>query len=284
MEIKSPEMRSPALAEVEKFVTRIWEHPLVDQRTQEYREKGIPAIEGLMMRKGIKPEDFIAIPYGSVRWSVKSSKEGKGTKEPSDFDVFLIFRDEETESLAVRTYGGLLFRDCRFSFGGSRTLTEIETHKDLSPFMPGNVTQLEVNLLLTPDDYIAGNLELARQLRVNAVKYFKDNFYLEFFFEKDFKNWPDVPMHNLDDIGYVNLETKPSHWYRHRVKGRRERFFSRLSERSKASHDPEAYIKSFIKSYRAINPPNFSTFRDGILSSGGSLSIDSRYSAHGIGY
>lgn len=62
MESESQGECSPASSRilVEKFVTRVWEHPLLDERTRRLRKNALETIVAMLSSQGIKKDSYFA--------------------------------------------------------------------------------------------------------------------------------------------------------------------------------------------------------------------------------
>lgn len=63
------EKLSPSVFEVRKFVTTVWNNPLLDQETIQFRDRAREGLVEFLRRSKIDPENVIAIPYGSILWT-----------------------------------------------------------------------------------------------------------------------------------------------------------------------------------------------------------------------
>lgn len=292
------ENKSQALTEVEKFLTLLWEHPLVDMQTRDYRTRGIEGTEKLVASLGINSDDYVAVPYGSIRWSVKSPVESKETAKPSDFDIYLIIKNEQVYKEIWKVNGEVLFEDCVLQFQSALTLDDIKNHTQQVAITPE-----EMNFLLTPDEYVIGNLDLARQVRIGAINssniypntdraWNNKKGYLHTVFYKDFKNWPAVPDERVWawdpsrglTMTDVKKESREKWNYQKEHKGRLHRFLDRLRLRAQQTRNPNVFINRFMEAYQNLELPDFSVYKEAILASRGELHIDTNYTAHGVGY
>src|SRR5260221_13438975 len=82
-----------ALQEVEKFITRIWEHPLLDEQTRQHRQHGKEVLTKFMYDYGSAssyPDKYFGVPFGSTRMI---------TEKGSDYDFDLYVTQEHQRAL-----------------------------------------------------------------------------------------------------------------------------------------------------------------------------------------
>ncbi|OGG03731.1 hypothetical protein A2W14_05065 [Candidatus Gottesmanbacteria bacterium RBG_16_37_8] len=165
-------------------------------------------------------------------------------------------------------YGKLEFHDVLTANDATQSL-------GISKFFP---------LLLTPDDYIAGNINFAQELRrflASRMKidgtHFDPNAIwdtaehldaaIKDFFIIYFKGWP-----------FIVHELSPK-----KIKEKQDRFGKILDERaSQAKIIPkQAYKTKFLSSLNKITPPNLDVFLNALAYSDGKLRIRKIYGATG---
>ncbi|MFZ2202582.1 MAG: hypothetical protein WAV56_04285 [Microgenomates group bacterium] len=81
--------------EIRRFVTRVWEHPLVDEVTRRHRKQAKQKLSDILQKHGFDKESFITVPVGSLVWA---------TDEQSDYDYQLIFRSNEDSENAYAIF------------------------------------------------------------------------------------------------------------------------------------------------------------------------------------
>ncbi|SRR5258708_1164264 len=258
--------------DVERFVTRVWEHPLVDDITRKRREEGKRAFSTVLQERGLNQANYIGIPVGGIVWLAT---------ENSDVDFIPIAKDKEAADAleAVRKkeishrYGagkdilsiskeGEIPCDIEIFFGDSNKpipTAEAINEDTLSSFE---------KLLFTPNEYIAGEEELADTLRLALINNAYAKQQLEIGLSWGFYNY----VHWKDNIN-IKLGENP--------RKREERFSDALENRAQQSHSPGAYKKKFNESLELIKPPSFSVFQQALQETNGNLSINQRFAAQG---
>lgn len=240
-----------ALDEVESFVTKIWQHPLLDERTIEHRKNGLDEMNKLLQENNL--EDSFAVLVGSSIWI---------TTEKSDWDFILYQTNPDTTThIDVKNPNINIIE--RRSVQQSAVF-EFEKHFDL---------------LVTPDEYIAGNVNLARRVRhLILSKLVLDGHSLEGWKGKQNQARFDNYFRDVIRGWYAFLD------YDHnKAEERTNRVKRHLEERAKLSNmSPEKYYMEFNAALNRIKPPDINTFCDAMQYTKGALNIDVRKSAQNI--
>jgi len=171
------------------LVNMLWEHPLLDGLTRKHRANFRLEAEKMIRHFGDEPDNYVLVPEGSLVWLVG---------EDSDFD-FEMFRSE-----SGKITGDNLWDIEEFNPG----LRINNTIWKISDIFESGPREWEIfsSLLITPDRYLVGNVELARQTRMELVgKLERANQTEREVFEGWFGqhldkmiNWP-----KLDETGFV---------------------------------------------------------------------------------
>lgn len=249
--------------QVRQFVTRVWEHPLVDNQTREHRKLAKTKLQFILEQFGVDPSTYITIPVGSVIWA---------TDKDSDFDYHLVLKDMtvldsvDKESLKVRL---------------EEEKVNIVTLYDLESACSDRVNLIV--LLLTPDDYIGGNIQIVQDLRLKAVSYLKEqvvgvNTYedpeetINQYFDLFFRNWSD----ESSFLARSFRRGKPSD------RNRSARISSRLEQRAQQTHNPERYKATFEKARNELRVPDLDMYSKAMINTQGALNLSPQHVAVGI--
>jgi hypothetical protein len=262
------EYATPPSEQVGKFVTRIWEHPLVDQETRNHRELAKAKLVNILSDFGVDTNSFITIPVGSLIWATDSQ---------SDYDYQLVFGTKEQHRQALDT---LKPREKEFferlKQEKAKVIPNFPVYADDFVDPPKCA-----NFLFTPDEYIGGNIQLARDLRKKAVERMKYDDYTqsdwEFVvgsrFEIFFTKWDDLSLH----LSWQYKDKKDD-----AKRDRTRRIEERLKLKSQQSHNPSLYMKRFNEARQSMHIPDLRTYSEAINSSSGALHISPKYAAIGI--
>lgn len=132
------EYTSSPLEQVRQFVTKVWEHPLVDEQTRKHRELAKTKLDILLKKFGVDPLTYITIPVGSLIWA---------TDEKSDFDYQLALLHKDTlNSIDQKSLRSELDRE-------GVNIVKIYNFDEAFQDKVDSII-----LLLTPDNYIGGEI------------------------------------------------------------------------------------------------------------------------------
>ncbi len=241
--LEKVEFRPSPVQEVQKFVTRMWEHPLLDQKTIQHRQRGKDALATLFSANNLSDLPYVGVPVGSEIWIVDQN---------SDFD-FIVFTPHGYKLYAE--IGNLI------QSVGNNTVVHIinafdSVLKDGKPLWGDYIS-----ILLTPDEYVLGDAELARQLRHSLVDKLEREqkadalWSLATDYGNSFRSWP------------------------HSTEKRRIRFEKQLRARSERSSKPHKWQRYFQEAAIALELPPFAVYRDAIRQTNGALHLNPRYKA-----
>lgn len=228
---------------VERFVTRVWEHPLVDEATRQHRLRGRLRFNEWIKNTGVDKDNCIAFPVGSFVWI---------TNEESDYDLILItnpafHRWLHQDSQAAYALRGLHFIDIL-----KYRIIDMSRWSHFS------------RLLLTPDEYVFGNTDIARKLRLSSLR--------------DLRGYGKCLIDEMFNIHY-------RYWDRSNDYGggkRRRRFDANLEIRARQSRCPARWKEAFLDARKQLQVPTFEQFQEALTYTGGALHINPRYAALGI--
>jgi hypothetical protein len=271
MEGSSPEkaeiLQSP-LIQVREFVTRVWEHPLVDQPTRNHRkEAGITLADELKAFE-YSDDDFLILPVGSVIWT---------TDDQSDFDYVLIMRNNDLEKQAWEDIH--YFRkdlEVQVVLGAESIDTMPLSMHDQQKIAFENIEIVDfTNLFLIPDEYLTGNMQLGYDLRLSVLQRLNRSTWEEStreMFDSAYRNWDRVD---------ISQDVVP----KARKKGERNqaaRIERQLQRRAQQTHTPDRYSEAFKKARESIQVPSYEMYVAAMKESKGRLSLLPHFSAQGI--
>jgi len=251
-DIEQGEYTESSLLKIRKFVTKVWEHPLVTETTRRHRLKLKQKVADLMSKNGMTEKQYIGLPIGSSVWISLSN---------SDYDVILFGANDEVarkieEISPVKT--GMV------DIIASGSVNYIHKINEKWPYY----------LFYIPDEYITGNLEIAHNIRTSLTDELhpnnRDRFdkYAPDLFKTFFRDWDN------DD------------WYKNynplEVGRRKERFNKAFEIRSLQNHNPDRWKNAFAKNLSAIQSPDFTTFSEAMKMSHGALTLINSGKAQGI--
>jgi hypothetical protein len=166
-----------ALVEIETAATKIWEHSLLTEKTIERRIDAKAKFENKLKINGLSSKSYFAVPHGSHVWIA-------GDDPDYDFNVFANnVPENDIESLGYHKIQDPLHMN-------------IYNIKDLTNLNPEQAPIL-LDLLFTPNEYIAGNIALANMCRKNTAIYM-DTHDSDIWekkitdrFEQYYRGWPE---------------------------------------------------------------------------------------------
>ncbi|MBI4973546.1 hypothetical protein HZC27_02980 [Candidatus Roizmanbacteria bacterium] len=259
------EQSPPALRQVQEFVTKVWNHPLVDEKTRTHRLEARTKLEKYLDTNNVPQSDYFSVPVGSLLWN---------TTDSSDYDYVLCLKNKE---LWEKLYGQHIPTGStpNKSMIGANQLSKQGLDLLAGPeYLTGNIENdayfLKV-LLFTPDEFIGGNLELAQKLRLALVEYYvaggpseERQRLLEQYFQIRV-NWEKQQKFSELKAGVPTI--------------RQQRFDRVLHERamiatrSKPERDPDDYKRVFENARKNMHVPSIQTYLEAMRESGGKLSL-----------
>ena len=257
-----------------QFLSKIYGNQrLATPEAKEFHKTTLP--EGIKVwadKNGLKEEDYIAIPIGSARTLPNNQ---------SDIDIVIILNTEDEPKEEENNYARI-FNFTRMKNHQERTLVHIVSaekssvfkritgqYKDKIPRIFGemNADYFVADLLITPDDMIYGNKELAQKLRLEAINYIEnhnniDQYWkngIERYFRRNILNW-----YNCDDAN-------KSEYRKERFDTLLEAVRERLNKQNDGLGDKwEKSLREYLKN---IKFPSFNIFKTNLESDNGKLSI-----------
>ena len=252
-----------AVATIRKFVTRIWENPLIDEATRKTRRDGLNKANDIIRNLNVSDSDYAGFLVGGLRW---------GESQGGDIDILFYVPKNTLESNFIRYQGkvGLTLMNqdvdpVRVISPKKEPLTEIKPAEAFA----------YLNFLTTPDEYVIGSKTLAKAARLEAVRLAEKNpkFWEEV--GRQFTGWfinyfraPDITQ---DDQSPVYKSAK----------NRLEKVMPRIEKRARRSKISD-YQEAFIKSLDNFKLPSLETFKLGLEATGGELRMIETYKAQGI--
>ncbi|MCL4363998.1 hypothetical protein M1328_02040 [Patescibacteria group bacterium] len=253
----------PPIYQIRKFVTTIWEHPLVDETTRKHRQLAVKKLTSYLQENGIDPKTFFTIPVGSLVWNTDSD---------SDFDYLLIVDNDDNLNKIEKIVGGEENKT-------RLKKAKIEIMKNYPDTAESYIDAPYIcfSLFFTPDEYIGGNVEMARKTRLEAIKRFTDiggteetwDFHMNLDFDSFFRHWEETTVRDK-----ILFKTEKE--------SRHERIRYKLEERANQTHNPKSYREVFLRNREYIKIPHLNDYQNAIISSKGMLNLSLRHIAKGI--
>lgn len=264
--IESEDQYSPR-EKVGRFITRVWNHPLVDEKTLTHRNLARERLATVLNKFDIDKNDYFTVPVGSLIWA---------TDDESDFDYQLVFESKEKLSQALNK---LNQRRAEFD----QELSSNKIHIIQGNFIYKSLyinPEMCASLLFTPDNFIGGNVALAASTRLQAVQTLMSN-------EQPAETWEKVvqPRFFFFFSHWDDLEHPLSQKYKRQTsksRSRSKRIEARLEQRANQTKYPKRYKEVFMKAKNAITLPEVDVYASAIQKTKGELTIIERYSANGI--
>lgn len=257
-----------SLGEVEKFITLVWAHPLVSQKEREHRLKGNSKVIALMQSFDIPHSAYFAVPFGSTRWVVNPT---------SDFDADVYITDNEMRDRFKIPGSGFSIAENGVHIQYPHILDNLFNKTNSVPTIPGNLC----NLFFTPDEYIIGNIQLADDTRLKAVRFIEENMDLQLLW-----NNPDSLMNKWFNQLFRDWGSGKRHYSsfidRSFTIGDRTRYLDAIDKRSKQTHSPKRWKETFEKAKERLTIPSFIGYKQAVYASDGALHLREQYSALGI--
>jgi hypothetical protein len=244
-QVGNKERLSSSVYQVRKFVTNIWNNPLLDRKTVEFRDRAREKLIEFFKRSDIKLEGIIAIPYGSMLWDIDD-------KSDADFKLVL----EKGISLA----------NMDIDFLGENNLSISSPIPTPLYLIDGHDIATLLNLIITPDAYLVGNIKLAREIRKTALNNIKEKYILPDFaqeimnaeFEIFYKNWKD-----LDHTRTVTAKESS--------RARQPRFERKLDQRANQTYTPQKWKGAYKRALDNMHLPDMQTLIDCFNETNGQL-------------
>ncbi|MBP6882749.1 MAG: hypothetical protein KBC15_04345, partial [Candidatus Levybacteria bacterium] len=278
-EFSSPKESPSPKEQVERVVTALWEHPLLDDATVAHRKAALTALPPFLEKFGLDDSEYVGILKGSAQ---------RITDETSDYDFTIIRPD--------------LYSRPGDKFTEAQTATRQEQSKiDIFhiygiphdyPMLATNFNNVITQLLFTPDEYLVGNIDLAHQYRRNLIDQLdndpkskrlfwgEDNFpgSLPLQFADCFKNWGIIPQ-----TSRLAMKLHPNHkeLTQNRFEKEHGRLEANIAKRAVMSKNPD-WRYDFMQSIENLQPPPFETYKSYLEQTNGAVHIDQRFTAQNL--
>ena len=246
-----------------RLLDRVWIHPLLTEDTVAHRAQFPAQFEEYCRQRRLDSTQVCAIPVGSSLWIVSS--EGQ-----SDWDMLMYTNDLDFRDEYINQHLQRMRRECP-DLPDNRLLSLTDEDPDskcqsfgIAAIGDRNLKKF-VPLLLTPDNFIAGNVEIARELRqylLSQVHPSQDGELekaIQEQFETYMKSWPDA-----DFSGQSK---------------RYPRYLEALGNKAKNTrgHHITRTWALFKKNLDEIQPPTATEFRQLLTQTNGSLVLPHTY-------
>lgn len=274
-EFSSPKESPSPKEQVERVVTALWEHPLLDEATIAHRKAALAALPSFLNKFGIDNSEYVGILKGSSQRIVD---------ETSDYDFTIIHPNSINEPGDKFTEAGIAARDKQLKID----ISSIQPISLNNPNLATNAGHTMTQLLFTPDEYLVGNIDLAHQYRRNVIDQLNhDPKYKRLFwgeadfsgslrlqFADCFKNWGIVPQTS-------RIGMKLGHNPQNRLEKEQGRLEANIAKRVAISKNPH-WEADFRQAIADLAPPSFSAYKAYIEQTGGAVHIDQRFRAQNL--
>lgn len=274
----STETIKGAPTELERFVTLINEHPLLDNETIRWRQIAINRLKEVWEDPNcwsIIPcgfEQVVGILVGGCRWIANTQLPNQ-----SDFDMLMFFASHEHaydffEKAMPR-------RDAIKRITGLHFL--LSSDIDIAKLVENGQA---AHFIVTPDCYIAGNPSIAQSVRLQIAQYIKQLPDV-----KRKKLWDDKksPIQREFDTNYRFWGLKPPPIEKghrkeneNKFRQRNQRFMKQIDLRY---HGNSHLIKAFMVSLKNFPFISSAVFCQAMEANDGKLTINPTYFAQGVG-
>jgi len=244
---------------VQKYITQMWQHPLLDETTRQHRRRGPKLLTDFAHELEIGDGEWYGIPFGSTLWI---------TDEQSDHDYAV--------------YAATLDADTKWKrYFSTNSKEHARKHGKPLPDTPLDILseddyRFQPHLYFTPDDYLVGNVELAQQQRLARIKAIATHKESGNYFPKPEADgqWETIRRHVAKMLNWPQTQNKEIDQGRSSaVRFRRNR--DTLLEQN---------IGQDLSAFNAMryNVPYFSTYHAVILATKGALPLNPRFAYRGI--
>lgn len=237
---------------VEKFLHTVWEHSLLNDETRKHRAEGLVKFQQYFIDRHFDLNNIIGLLVGSSLWGIDAS---------SDYDFLTIVKTWEDH----KHFTELILHDEMtwphtlhpLNFIGTPSVVEEVTNVEY-------ISRQLVNLLLTPDKFVAGNLKLAQELRLEISSKLSKSAHRDLCWQEVQKTFQRY----FVDWRKDSYENEPN------PNKRSSRFGRLLNLRSELSRHPERFRQAFEKTMLNIQIPDLATYCAAIQASKGVLSLE----------
>lgn len=217
---------------IDSFVRPIWYHELLTDDTRKYRELTSESLKFVLSDNQISLDSVIAIPTGGSRWALTG-------EDPVHYQFLFLDQAPDLDDLDAS------FRAQYVVPRDWMSIDDALAHLDESNALKA--------LMLTPDEFVVGNLERARELRLEALKLGGKNWWrsVEEYVEKKVNTWGKRKHEN--DTG-------------------KRRFEAALHRMLSSQNDPEEWRAGFLERLKSRRTPSFVDYSTALESLGGAIS------------
>lgn len=257
----TPDTTNISIMRIRNKIMHIWEHPLVNDETRKHRVKARQNAEVFFSQLGVL-DQVVCAPMGSFLWCPDGESDYDMSLITKNFDLFKFLN---INSNAIKEKTKLHIYPVRF-------LSNINLIDGFEPF----------EFLLTPDNYIIGNIGEARELRLKIVNDLaqKDDIenlwnskksLLNRYFNINYRDWSLInngtPFNVVDRL-----------LHRKKDRCRKSRFEKNLDKRAKESNiNQDVWKTKYIEALKKFQLPSFEDYRKAVMATDGKLSINTRY-------
>lgn len=259
----SPEPKTDTHA-LNRFVTRVWEHPLLTDLTRRKRTEALSAANQIIGDE----KDMFLVPVGSAVWV---------SGQDSDVD-FILLHGPNASREKIEQIGSRLSENERAHPDPTRPVLDfagIHEFEDTLDF--NNDKDYLALLFLTPDEYISGDQEFLRQLRLRALNQinYTDSARNSSYFGVWLQNEIDIQLRNIKNWPVKHFSDPNSQHYPRYEEARHDRA-------AKSRVQPRRWMQKFHRAMTNFSPPSFQEIQASINASGGQIHIEDRYRAQGL--
>lgn len=245
--------------QVTDFISGVWNHDLLDLRTKELRLQAKDAVEQTLGGYHITNDMYIAIPVKGYVWSLTDT---------SDYDYRIIANNGEEN----------LYNEARKKISNWVHVVDL-VEQDKLIHEPKNrkpvIHSAAYELLLTPDNFIVGNIQAAQEARLKIVRYLSEphdghnywdgkNDSLQDHFQAQYIQW---------GIGKNSKEAKPAPDQDFGKLSKHARFDILLFDRSQQEVNPLQWQRDYLKSLQSRKIPSVKVYKHALEESQGALII-----------
>ena len=245
-----------------KFVTRVWEHPLVTDFTRQKRAEAFSAAD----RIAGDERGILLVPVGSSIWI---------SGQNSDVDFMLLHSPNVSED-KINQVGTALDENQQAQDPNKPVLQYAGIHQLGDIFNFQNDMDSLALLFLTPDEYISGDHDLLKQLRLRALN--QANYDEPARSHRYFANWFQ------SGVGQQlrNIKEWPVRYFSNPHDDHYPRYMEALQDRAAKSALPRRWMQKFHQGMTNLYPPSFEDMQAGVNASGGRIHLEENYRAQGI--
>ncbi len=258
--LASPEIKSDKNV-LNKFVTRMWEHPLLTDETRNKRETALTYLR----EKFPNLQEIILIPVGSSVWI---------TDDESDVDFVLIHTPKANRN-EIHTIDTVMENSREDANVPSLHMVSHQEFSDILNY-ESELKNL-ANAFFTPDEYCVGDLNLLKEIRIRTLdlnSYSPKPYSDEDLFE--------VYLPHTLKLNFIERISWPIKRFSSSMGTHYPRFMNALMKRAFASHFPERYPVAFHESMTNLWKLKYEEIVYALQQNAGEIHIDVRYKAKSL--